>query len=86
MKQKGHFQRFPLRKMAAGQRAHKENRPDKTAYPVKHICYNGAAGRAEASSHIPVTSSFHVPSKTKHWRGLFPKIGVVVEMHQTALG
>lgn len=24
---------------------------------------------------------FHVPPKTKHWRGLFPRIGVVVEMH-----
>ncbi len=34
--------------MAAGQSAHKENRSDKTTSPVKHICYNGAAGRAEA--------------------------------------
>lgn len=48
--------RFPLRKMAAGQSAHKENRPDKTTSPVKHICYNGAAGRAEAPG--PVTTRF----------------------------
>lgn len=84
--------------MAAGQNAHKENRPEKTTCPVKYICYNGAVGTAVhpviSMSQAASSLSFTVQEQTlerfvsKDWSSCGNVFGVNAfgHDHQITLG